>query len=76
MHIFFWLLFNDVSALTACDNSDSLQITFLCFVKEEASSLEITFEMKSVLKGSVDVTVRVRPISKALDFAYNLVFER
>lgn len=65
-----------MSALTAFDNSDSLQITFPCLVKEEASSLEITFEMKSVLKGAVDVTVRARPISEVLDFAYHLVFER
>jgi len=65
-----------VSARTAFDNADSLQITFPCLVKERASSLEITFEMKSVLKGAVDVTVRVRPISKVLDFAYHLVFER
>jgi len=75
MHIFL-LLFIDVSALTAFDNSDSLQITFPCLWKEEASSLEITFEMKSVLKGAVDVTVRVRPISRVLDFANHLAFER
>ena len=65
-----------MSALTAFDNSDSLQITFPRLLKEEVSSLEITFEIKSVLKGAVDVTLRVRPISKVLDFAYHLVFER
>ena len=63
-------------ALTAFDNSDILQFTFPCLMKEEASSLEVTFQMKSVLKGVVDVTLRVRPISKVLEFAYHLVFVR
>jgi hypothetical protein len=71
MHIFIIIIIIiDVSA------PDILQFTFPCLLKEEASSLEITFEMKSVLKGAGNVTLRVRPISKVLEFAYQLGFER
>ena len=65
-----------MSALTALDNFSSLRFTFPCLVKEEASSLEVTFELTSVLKGAVDVTLRVRPIGNVVDLACHLVFER